>query len=272
MLSAKELLDIGAKMLQNVANPRREAFILLREWMRKDDSFLVAHDETQVQDVDGFLEWIKRRAEHTPLEYITKKVSFYSREFEIEEGVLVPRPETEILVDKTVELVREFNAKNVAEIGVGSGVVSIILALLLPNIRIKGSDINEKAVALSRRNAKKFGVQDRAEFYFSNYLDGFDKPDIIVSNPPYVSTKENLEKHVLNEPHSALFGGTCGDEILKSIVLLSLKFGGVPLVCEMGYDQKNCMELFFQENGIKNYSFYQDLSGLDRGFIIKGQE
>lgn len=259
-------------MLQNVRNPKREAFILLKEWMGKEDSFLVAHDEMHVENEDGFFEWIKRRVRHTPLEYITKKVSFYSREFEIEEGVLVPRPETEILVDKAAELIKELGAKNVAEIGAGSGVISIMLALLLPDIKVKGSDINEKAVILSRRNAKKFGVEERAEFCLASYLDGFDKPDIIVSNPPYISTKEKLEENVLNEPHDALFGGICGDEILKNIVSLSLKLGGVPIVCEMGYDQKSGMELFFQENGIKNYSFYRDLGGLDRGFIVKGQK
>ncbi|MDR0761488.1 MAG: peptide chain release factor N(5)-glutamine methyltransferase [Campylobacteraceae bacterium] len=270
MSSVKELLNIGAKMLCNVRNPKREAFILLREWMGKDDSFLIAHDEVQVQNEDGFLEWVKRRAAHMPLEYITKKVSFYSKEFEIEEGVLVPRPETEILVDKAAELIKELGAVNIAEIGIGSGVVSIMLALLLPGIRVKGSDINKKAVALSCRNAKRFSVENRVEFYPVSYLDGFDKPDIIVSNPPYISIEEKLEKNVLNEPHDALFGGICGDEILKNIVLLSLKLDGVPLACEMGYDQKSSMELFFRRLGIKNYSFYQDLSGLDRGFVVKG--
>jgi release factor glutamine methyltransferase len=270
MASVKELLNIGAGLLSNVRNPKREAFILLKEWMQKDDSFLVAHDEAQVENSDGFLEWIRRRAAHTPLEYITKKVSFYSKIFEIEEGVLVPRPETEILVDKTAELIKEFDAKTIAEIGCGSGVISVMLALLLSDIKIIGSDINEKAVALSRRNAERFGVEDRVKFHLTSYLDGLEKPDIIVSNPPYISTKEELEKHVLNEPHDALFGGICGDEILKNIVLLSRELGSVPLACEMGYDQKSSMERFFKELGIKNYSFYQDLSGLDRGFIVKG--
>jgi release factor glutamine methyltransferase len=270
MSNVKELLQIGAKMLQNVRNPKREASILLREWMGKDDSFLVAHDEMLVQNEEGFLEWVKCRAAHTPLEYITKKVSFYSREFEIEEGVLVPRPETEILVDKTAELIREYGATKVAEIGTGSGVISVMLSLLLSEICIDATDISPKAIELAKKNARKFGLEDRIKFHLTSYLDGVEPPQILVSNPPYISKKDELEKNVLNEPHDALFGGEQGDEILKNIVLLAKKLNVSVLACEMGYDQKESMRSFFEDNKIETYSFYQDLSGLYRGFIVKG--
>ncbi|MDR1554915.1 MAG: peptide chain release factor N(5)-glutamine methyltransferase, partial [Campylobacteraceae bacterium] len=224
----------------------------------------------EVSDTEGFFAWVKQRAEHVPLEYITQKASFYSREFVVKEGVLVPRPETEILVDKTVELIKEHKVSKVAEIGTGSGVISIMLALLLPQISIDATDISPKAIELAKLNAQKFGVEKRIKFHLTSYLDGVPPPQILVSNPPYISTKEELEKHVLNEPHSALFGGEQGDEILKNIILLSQKLRVLALACEMGYDQKNSLENFFKENKITNYSFYQDLSGLDRGFIMKG--
>ncbi|MDR2081469.1 MAG: peptide chain release factor N(5)-glutamine methyltransferase [Campylobacteraceae bacterium] len=271
MPTVREALRQSASMLsKSVKNPKKEAMILLREWLKKDDVFLITHEDFQISDIDGFFEWVKRRASHTPLEYITQKVSFYSREFIIKEGVLVPRPETEILVDKTVELIKEFGAENVAEIGAGSGVISIMLALLTPHIQINATDISRKAVELAKLNAQKFSVEKRIKFHLTSFLNGVPAPQILVSNPPYVSKKEELEKHVLNEPHAALFGGEHGDEMLKEIVLLAKKLGILALACEMGYDQKESMENFFQDNNIKNYSFYQDLNGLDRGFIIKG--
>ncbi|MDR0579056.1 MAG: peptide chain release factor N(5)-glutamine methyltransferase [Campylobacteraceae bacterium] len=267
----KEVLHQSSLMLsKSVKNPKKEAMILLREWIRKDDVFLITHDDFEVSDVDGFLKWVKQRVEHTPLEYITQKVSFYSKEFIIKEGVLVPRPETEILVDKTAELIKGFGAKNVAEIGTGSGVISIMLSLLLPQIKICATDISPKAIETAKLNAQKFGVENRIKFYLTSYLDGIEPPQILVSNPPYISKKENLEKHVLNEPHSALFGGEQGDEMLKDIILLAKKLNVLALACEMGYDQKESIKSFFEDNKIANYSFYQDLSGLDRGFMMKG--
>jgi release factor glutamine methyltransferase len=271
MSNVKEVLRQSSSMLsKSVRNPKKEAMILLRWWLKKDDAFLITHDDFEVDDIEGFFECVRRRAAHTPLEYITKKVSFYSREFEIEEGVLVPRPETEILVDKTAELIKEFGAENVAEIGTGSGVISIMLSLLLPQIKINATDISPKAIELAKVNAQKFGIEDRVKFHLTSYMDGIKPPQILVSNPPYISKKEELEKHVLNEPHSALFGGEQGDEMLKEIILLAKKLGVLALACEMGYDQKESLESFFKDNEIKNYSFYQDLSGLDRGFIMKG--
>ncbi|MDR1460162.1 MAG: peptide chain release factor N(5)-glutamine methyltransferase [Campylobacteraceae bacterium] len=271
MPTIKEVLQKSSSMLsRSVINPKKEAMILLREWIKKDEVFLITHDDFEVSDVDGFFEWVKRRAEHTPLEYITQKVSFCSKEFVVEEDVLVPRPETEILVDKTLNLIKEYNAVRVAEIGTGSGVISIMLALLSPQIKIDATDISSKAIEIASINARKFGVEDRIKFHLTSYLDGVESPQILVSNPPYISKKEELEKHVLNEPHNALFGGEQGDEILKEIVLLAKKLNILALACEMGYDQKHSLENFFKNNEIKNYLFYQDLSGFDRGFIIKG--
>ncbi|MDR1285357.1 MAG: peptide chain release factor N(5)-glutamine methyltransferase [Campylobacteraceae bacterium] len=270
MPNIKEVLRRSSLMLsKSVINPKKEAMILLREWIKEDEVFLITHDDFEINDVDGFFEWVKQRAEHTPLEYITQKASFYSKEFIVRKGVLVPRPETEILVDKTLSLIKEYDAIRVAEIGTGSGVISIMLALLLPQIRIDATDISPKAIELASINAQKFGVENRIKFHLTSYLDGVEPPQILVSNPPYISKKEELEKYVLNEPHNALFGGEQGDEILKDIVLLAKKLNVLALACEMGYDQKYSLENFFKNNEIKNYSFYQDLSGLDRGFIIK---
>ncbi|MDR0407435.1 MAG: peptide chain release factor N(5)-glutamine methyltransferase [Campylobacteraceae bacterium] len=273
-MTIKEAIDIASKKLtQSVINPRKEAMLLLGFFLNKDSIFLHVNDTLQIDDVEGFFELVEKRANYTPLEYITKRVSFYSREFKIEEGVLIPRPETEILVEKTAEIIKQTNAKYIAEIGTGSGIISIMLAILCKDIKIVATDINEKALILAKKNAKLHKVDDRIEFLQTNLIDNIKKPQILVSNPPYISKNELLEKHVLNEPHNALFGGENGDELLKKISLIYKDNDEIlSLICEMGYDQKNSMSDFFEKENIENYSFYKDLSGFDRGFIIKRRD
>ncbi|MFV0480802.1 MAG: HemK/PrmC family methyltransferase, partial [Campylobacteraceae bacterium] len=202
-------------------------------------------------------------------EYITKKASFYSRDFYVEEGVLIPRPETEILVDCAAQIIKKLNAKYIAEIGTGSGVISIMIALLFEDVEIVATDISNEAILLARKNAIKFGVENRVEFVHTSYLDGVVLPEVLVSNPPYIAKSEALEEHVLNEPHTALFGGLRGDEILRDIIDIYNKNSEIlALACEMGYDQKSSLEEYFKELHVKNYSFYKDLGGFDRGFKI----
>ena len=273
-MTIKEAIDIASKKLTNsVINPRKEATLLLGFFLDKDNIFLHTNDTMCVENVDDFFKLVEKRANYFPFEYITKKVSFFSREFKIEEGVLIPRPETEILVEKAVEIINKASIKTVAEIGVGSGVISIMLAILCKNIKIIATDINKKALILAKENAKIHGVENRIEFVHTNLLDNVKMPEILVSNPPYISKNEFLEKHVLNEPHDALFGGEEGDELLKSICKIYKENREImALLCEMGYDQKSKMESFFEKESIENFSFYKDLSGLDRGFIVQRRD
>jgi release factor glutamine methyltransferase len=269
-VTIREALATASHLLaQSVRNPRKEAMILMRTQLGCTDTYLIAHDDETLADEAGYFALVDRRVAHEPLQYITGVASFYSRDFVVREGVLVPRPETEILVDKTCELAREFDARTIAEIGSGSGVISVMLALLLPDAQLIATDISPAAVALSRENAAKFGVADRIDFRLSSYLDGVGEVDIIVSNPPYIRADEELERQVLNEPHEALFGGREGDEVLKNIILLFQKRRAKALACEMGHDQRASIEAFLAQQNIKNYSFYKDLSGLDRGFVIR---
>lgn len=266
-MTLKEALNIATnKLAKSIKSPRKESMILLCFFLDKDFTWVTINESINLQNHDKYFGLIQRRSEHEPIEYITEKVSFYSKDFFISKGVLIPRPETEILVDKTVEIIKKTGAKQIAEIGTGSGVVSIMLALFLKDIQIDATDISKEAIACAKINAKRFNVEDRITFYETSYLDGVKQPDVIVSNPPYIAKDEELERVVLNEPHSALFGGTIGDEMLKEIILLSLRLNVVGLACEMGYNQKNGIEKFFREKEIENYNFYQDLSGFDRGF------
>lgn len=269
-MTIKEALENASKKLtQSVINPKKEAFLLLAFFLKKDTIFLYANDGLQLDNDKEFFELVDKRANHTPLEYITNKVSFFSHEFKIEKGVLIPRPETEILVEKVAEIIKQTKAKNITEIGTGSGIISIMLAILCEDIKIVATDINKKAISLARENAKLHKVEDKIEFVHTSLIDNIEIPEILVSNPPYISQSEFLEKHVLNEPHDALFGGEKGDELLKEICKIYKNNEKILyLACEMGYDQKKSMEDFFKKEQIGDFSFYKDLSGFDRGFVI----
>ncbi len=266
----KEALKEASLLLKDVAErPFLEASILLCHLLKKDRIYLTLHENEELKEWDRYFSLIERRKKHEPIEYITNEANFYSKTFHIEKGVLIPRPETELLVDMALDILKKFpNSPKVAEIGVGSGIISITLALFRKDIKITATDISEKALKCAKINAKKFKVQNQIEFIKTSYLEGIKQNfDIIVSNPPYIKNDFEIDKNLTYEPKEALFGGETGDEILKEIVFLA-KNQTKYLICEMGYDQKEPMERFFKENGIKNYSFYKDLAGFDRGFII----
>jgi len=184
--------------------------------------------------------------------------------------VLIPRPETEILIDLVAEIIAKEQIISIAEIGVGSGAISVVLARKFPKLRIVATDICDTPLVVARHNAQTFGVEDRLSLVKSNLLDEVEEDvELVVSNPPYIAEDFILASNVVDyEPKEALFGGCQGDELLKQIVLDVQKRGTKYLACEMGYDQKESMEQFFKQIGVKSYNFYQDLAGFDRGFVI----
>jgi release factor glutamine methyltransferase len=252
-------------------NPK-EARILLSHHLKCDRLELLMRDDENISDIDGYFELIKRAKESEPIEYITNSVSFYSKEFHIKKGSLIPRPETEILIDKVLEIATNFSDLKIAEIGVGSGVISIILALNLPSSTITATDISQNSLDLAKLNAKKFGVLENINFVKTSLLDGIEQDfDIIVSNPPYIANGAKLEANLSYEPDIALFGGEIGDELLKQIIDLWVRSKAKYLCCEMGYDQKEPLKSYLLDLGISEVEFYQDLAGHDRGFVAKSR-
>ena len=254
------------------ANPARVAKALLMRHLGVKIEWIFLNLNLEFDDADGYFALAKRFANHEPLEYITGEAGFYGLTFNVKKGVLIPRPETEILVEKSLEVLSNLPARKgpplVAEIGVGSGIISICLALN-SNAKIIASDISDDALNLARENAAKFGVEDRIEFIKCAYLDQiYGQFDLLVSNPPYIAQDYRLDKFVLNEPHEALFGGAAGDEILKNIILVAKNRGVKYLACEMGYDQKASLESVLELSGFEA-EFYRDLSGFDRGFVAR---
>jgi len=268
--SIKERLKYASKRIECVAqNPYKEALTLLAFSLHVEPLWLMAHDSDDIEIPLDFFNNIKKRENHYPLEYILKTTSFYSREFYTDERVLIPRPETEILVDKVVSTCKAYKEPVIAEIGVGSGIVSIMLATLLPSAEIFATDISFDALKVAKINAKKHSVSNKIRFVNCNLIEKIDKKiDILVSNPPYIKRGEELDKNLSYEPELALFGGEKGDEILKQIIDEAVKREVQVLVCEMGYDQKDKIANHLKQYNLKA-DFYKDLAGFERGFVVK---
>jgi len=273
-LRINDLVRLGTEQLRDVTEiPQKEAMILLAEVLGKEISWIMGHSDDESGEHERFMELLERRARHEPLEYILGHASFYGRVFDVDSRVLIPRPETELLVDKAVELAKTLPEEaHIVEIGCGSGIVSIMLSLLLPKANITAVDLSRDALHVSLHNAKKQGVSERITFVEGSYLDGVkEKIDMIVSNPPYIANSEPLGIGLSFEPSLALYGGSRGDEMLCQIIDLFKQREVKALVCEMGYDQREPIALHVKGKGL-NVSFYKDLAGLDRGFWIKEQQ
>jgi len=253
-----------------IENPSREAQLLLMDHLGCDELFLLTHQDELLQNEEKLLQKLKRRLENEPLEYITNKVSFYGEEFFIDKGALIPRPETELLIDEVLQRVDKNQPLQFVEVGVGSGIISIILAKHLPNASFIATDISKEALQIAQENIKKFGLQRRIELVHTNLLDTVTcKIDYLVSNPPYIQEGIKLESNLSYEPQNALFGGSIGDEIIKALVDETLKQKIRYFTCEMGYDQKDKIASYLLDKEYKKLDFYQDYSGFDRGFTLE---
>ncbi|MDM5264287.1 peptide chain release factor N(5)-glutamine methyltransferase [Sulfurovum sp. XTW-4] len=271
-MTIKEGLLWGKEALKEVCErPAFEAELLLAYHLGQDRTYLMIHENDTLPDVDQFQTLIQRRAAHEPYEYIVGSASFYDIHLEVEEGVLIPRPETEILIDLVAEIIEKEKITRIAEIGVGSGAISIVLARKFPQLRIIATDICETPLKVAKKNIERFGVGEQIELRKSHLIDEVHEDlELVVSNPPYIAEDFLLESNVIDyEPKEALFGGRIGDELLKEIIL-DVKHRGIPyLACEMGYDQKEPIQAFVNEIGVEYIKFYKDLAQFDRGFVIK---
>lgn len=258
----------------NIHAPRLEAEILLAYILNTTRIDLHTNPKKEVNDFNKqrYFKLLAMRKSGVPIEYLTNTASFYGLEFYVDKNVLIPRSESEILVDKAIELIKEHNLDEFIEVGVGSGALSISILKNMPNARAICTDISEPALNIAKYNAERLEVINRCEFIESNLLDSIfsesfsHKPKLLISNPPYIARSYPLSKEVLCEPHIALYGGEKGDEILIALVNQArgqnIKF----LICEMGYNQQASMQKTLRECGYKA-EFYKDYAGLSRGFV-----
>ena len=270
-ISIKESLAWAKEQLiEACERPQFEAELLLAYHLEQDRMYLITHDNDTVDNIENFQDLIKRRAENEPYEYIVRSASFYDLHLYVEEGVLIPRPETEILIDLVAEIIEKENITRIAEIGVGSGAISVVLARKFPELRIIATDICDTPLKVAGKNIDTLGLSKQIELRKSHLIDDVPEAlELVVSNPPYIAEDFILKSNVVDyEPKEALFGGRVGDELLKEIIL-DVKARDIKyLACEMGYDQKEPLQEFVNEIGVKSIKFYKDLAGFDRGFVI----
>ncbi len=268
----KEIHATISKRLERVVDsPRREAELLLMAYLNQDQLYCITHQETLIDETDPTLiAWIEKRSRNVPLEYLTQQVSFYSHTFYIDEGALIPRPETEHLIDEVLSRVDHTQAMTVVEVGTGSGIISIILALHLPHARFIAVDISPPALAVARRNIYAFGLSERIELREGDLLSCVSEPiDLLVSNPPYIANDFPLDSNLAYEPQNALFGGDVGDEIIRRLLDEALRRAIALFVCEMGYDQRTKVQEYLKPFAVQSLEFYQDLASFDRGFSVR---
>ncbi|RXK07783.1 peptide chain release factor N(5)-glutamine methyltransferase [Halarcobacter bivalviorum] len=272
-MTIKEVVRNYSQRLKQITHiPAKEVEILICHILEKNNIWLHLNYNNEFNQIEKLEKLINKREKDYPLEYLIGKASFYGESFLVRENVLIPRPETEILVDNAIEILKETQNKTVLEIGTGSGIISVMLALLIKDIKIIAVDINDDALALAKENAKKHSVEDKITFLKSDLYTNIDKNEDIfmtISNPPYIANNYKLPTNVKYEPSNALFGGEVGDELLKNIIDETSKREIKYLLCEMGYDQKKPLENYLNNFKIKDYSFYQDYEKFDRGFTIK---
>jgi release factor glutamine methyltransferase len=266
------LKDITSSLKESgIENPAREAQLLLMAHLSCDELWLITNQNTKIQNLEKLFDWVQRRSKNEPYEYIVNRVSFYSNEFYIAPGALIPRPETELLIDEVLKNIEDKNsAMTIAEVGVGSGIISIMLAKMLPNAKIIAVDISPDALNIAKINIEKFNLEERIELREGSLLEPVKEDiDYLVSNPPYIEDGIELESNLSYEPQNALFGGKVGDEIIKKLLDEVLKRGIKFFSCEMGYDQLDKISTYLELKPYEQLSFYKDYSEFDRGFTLK---
>jgi len=271
MTIKESLLWAKTELIESCERPQYEAELLLAYHLNKDRMYLITHEYDEIKNVDLYKRIIERRKANEPYEYIVGSASFYDIHLAVEPGVLIPRPETEILIDLVSEIIEKEHIGRIAEIGIGSGAISVMLARKFPDLKIIATDICDIPLKVAVKNIETFGFQEQIEVRRSNLIDEVnEKIDLVVSNPPYIAEDFILKSNVVDyEPKEALFGGRIGDELLKQIILDVKERGIKYLACEMGYDQKDPISDFVKDLGVQSIKFYKDLAGFDRGFVIE---
>lgn len=264
-MTIKQALNLARQNLDSI-----DAKVLLKFILKKDNTYIIANANKEMsRDEENKLqESIQKIKDGIPLQYITHNQEFMGINFEVNQNVLIPQPDTEILVENTIGLVlgnkslenQEDSKKTmqILDLCTGSGAIAVSLKKYLPTAKIFASDISEKALEVAKKNAKNNNVE--IEFIKSDMFENIhEKFDIIVSNPPYIKSEEieKLSKEVQNEPKLALDGGKDGLKFYKIIsreIKNYLKENGT-LLMEIGYDESNeVMKLFENSTCIKDYA------------------
>ena len=277
-MTIKQAITKGMIMLKsnNVESPKLKARLLLQYVLDKPRQYIIVYDN---KEIDKQQQWqyfvnIEKLTKGIPLQHITHRQEFMKMDFFVDENVLIPRSDTEILVEEVIKIAQKYNSPRILDLCTGSGAIAISLKKFVPNADITAVDISEKALEIAQKNAEK--LEAKINFVKSDLFDKLDnkKFDIIVSNPPYIRKDEikKLSEEVQKEPKIALDGGEDGLDFYRIIAEQAINYlkTGSFLCFEIGYNQKNdVIKIIVDEQNYKNTYCKKDLYGNDRIIITQ---
>lgn len=278
-----EMLNYGYTQLKNmnIETYKLDAQLLLSKVLNKDRMFIMTNRNFEIEPerIEEYKKIIELRGKKMPVKYILQQCEFMGIDFFIKEGVLIPRPDTEILVEDAIEDIKKYEYINIADVCCGSGIIGLSIAKYISSVKVCLYDISNIALEVTSENADRLNLNDRIKVFKSDLLsaalESNSKFDIIVSNPPYIRKEviPTLMEDVKNyEPFIALCGGEDGLDFYREIVKQSknlLNDNGT-LAFEIGYDQKEAVSELLEAAGFTDIVCFKDFGGLDR--VVKGRK
>ena len=287
IMKIKEMLEYGRDNLINKEDAIRLSKLLLCYLLKVDSQYLLINNDKEIRKeiVEEFENKIEILNQNIPIQYIIHKQEFMNMIFYVDKNVLIPQPDTEVLVEEIIDMVtkeeliiesqKSKNVYQILDLCAGSGAIGISLAKNLSNVKVTMADISQNALEIAKKNAHNNKVINCCEFILSDMFEGIKtKFDIIVSNPPYIKTNiiNTLSMEVQNEPHLALDGGQDGLDFYRIIAKKAYQYlnnNGI-LALEIGYDQKeDVIKLLEKEEKYTQIYSKKDLAGNDRIIVCK---
>ncbi len=276
-MNIRQALRHGFGSLPQSRERQRDSTLLLCRALGKDRAWLIAHPDEclTVAEAWRYEQWLARRAAHEPMQYILEEQEFFGLRFSVSPAVLIPRPETEHLVEAALARLPIERAARIADVGTGSGAIAVAIAHSRPLAQVTGLDISPAALEVARRNAAAHGVDARVRLLASDLLAAVaaERFEMVASNPPYVPDAEALEPQVAEwEPAGALFGGIDGLSVYRRLIPeaeQALVAGGW-LLMEIGHGQRQAITSLLA--GWNEVSFVDDLQGIARVAVARRPE
>lgn len=266
-----------------IAEPRREAGTLLSSSLGRDSAFLITHsgEALTTEQLTDFRAWVERRAAGEPFQYIVGRQEFYGLEFEVGPGVLIPRPETELLVEEALKLLKGSDAPLLCDVGTGSGCIAVTLLHERADARGFALDLSPAALAVAARNAARHGVEARLRLLVSDCFDALRSDeqrairfDLVASNPPYIAEAEveELQREVRDhEPRGALTPGGDGLAVIRRLLTEAPEFlkPGGHLLIEIGFGQHETVAALIDRGVWTLLDIHRDLQGIPRTVALR---
>ena len=277
-MTIQEALNQGMNEIKGTESPKLKARLLMQYILKQTRQYVIVNDMKELDEMQEkqYFEAIDKIKKGFPIEHITHQKEFMKLNFFVDKNVLIPRQDTEILVEEVIKIANKIGATKILDLCTGSGAIGISLAKYLSKCGLTLVDISKEAIQIAKKNANINEVENKITFIHSNLFDNLEsqKFDIIVSNPPYIKTEDitNLESQVKKEPYIALNGGQDGLEFYRKIIKEAYKYlnkGGY-LCLEIGFDQKyDVIEIIENEERFEQTYAKKDLYDNDRIIITK---